>query len=172
MRAGGLILAGLAAPRPARTEPAVEIRMKSDAEGAHVRFDPIGLLIRPGQVVRWVIELNVHTTTAYHPANDHHSLRIPVGAAPWDSGYLVDSGQSFEVRFTVEGVYDYFCTPHEAAGMVGRIVVGRPGGPGMLPFDYFKSDPAKASWRAVPEAAQRSFPAVAQIIAQGRVSAT
>ena len=145
--------------------------MKSDPEGAHVRFDPIGLLIQPGQTVRWVIEANVHTTTAYHPANDRHSLRIPEGAAPWDSGYLVDPGQSFEVRFTVEGVYDYFCTPHEAAGMVGRIVVGRPAGPGMLPFDYFRSDPAKALWRPVPEVAQKSFPAVAEIVAQGRVSA-
>jgi hypothetical protein len=28
-------------------------------------------------------------------------------------------------------------TPHEMAGMVGRIIVGNPGGPGLLPFDYF-----------------------------------
>ncbi len=27
---------------------------------------------------------------------------------------------------TEEGVYDYVCTPHEALGMVGRIVVGDP----------------------------------------------
>ena len=30
------------------------------------------------------------------------------------------------LRFTVTGVYDYFCIPHEEAGMVGRIIVGSP----------------------------------------------
>ena len=30
------------------------------------------------------------------------------------------------MTFTVEGVYDYYCVPHEHAGMVGRIVVGTP----------------------------------------------
>ena len=28
------------------------------------------------------------------------------------------------MTFTDEGVYDYYCVPHEHAGMVGRIVVG------------------------------------------------
>ena len=36
-------------------------------------------------------------------------------------------GESFEVELTEPGVYDYFCIPHEHAGMVGRIVVGGPG---------------------------------------------
>lgn len=38
---------------------------------------------------------------------------------------------TFERVFAVPGVYDYFCKPHELAGMAGRIVVGEPGdGPG------------------------------------------
>ena len=45
------------------------------------------------------------------------------------SGYLVEPGDRFEVTLTVPGVYDYFCTPHEAAGMVGRIIVGQPARP-------------------------------------------
>ncbi len=31
------------------------------------------------------------------------------------------------VRLSVEGIYDYFCKPHEFAGMVGRIVVAGQG---------------------------------------------
>ena len=104
--------------------------MKSDTEGSDVWFDPIGVWVEPGQTVRWIVDANVHTTTAYHPKNDGHSLRIPEGATPWDSGFLVNPGDRYDVTLTVPGVYDYFCQPHEAAGMVGRIVVGKPGGPG------------------------------------------
>ena len=82
------------------------------------------------------------------------------------------SGQAprhFEVTLTVEGVYDYFCLPHEAAGMVGRIVVGRPGGPGTLPFDYFTGRAATQAWLPVPEAAKAAFPSVAAIVTGGAV---
>jgi plastocyanin len=126
-------------------ENVVEIRLRSDPLGTKVWFDPIGILIEPGQTVRWVNEANVHTSTAYHPANDGHALRIPEAAAPWDSGYLVEPGDRFEVTLAVPGVYDYFCAPHEMAGMVGRIIVGRPGGPGTLPFDYFQGDRRRAT---------------------------
>jgi len=174
LRAGGPWLASLAAPRLARSASAVEIRMRSDARGEHVGFDPIGLLIRPGQAVRWIMDSpgNPHTTTAYHPRNARHSLRIPEGAQPWDSGFLVNVGDRFEVTLTVEGVYDYFCLPHEAAGMVGRIVVGRPAGPGTRPVDYFTGQPGTQDWLPVPDAARRSFPAVEAIVRRRAVRHT
>jgi hypothetical protein len=112
---------------------------------------------------------NPHTTTAYHPRNANHSLRIPQGAEPWDSGFLINPGDRFEVTLTAEGVYDYFCLPHEAAGMVGRLVVGRPGGPGSLPFDYFAGRPDTTDWQPVPEAARRVFPTVEEILKRTRV---
>lgn len=96
--------------------------------------------------------------------DDLHSLRIPERAEPWDSGFLVNPGSHFEVTLTVPGVYDYFCAPHEAAGMVGRIVVGRPVGPGGLPFDYFKGRPGTGGWKLVPRAAQEAFPSVNDIM--------
>jgi plastocyanin len=181
LQAGGLTLAGLSAPGPARgslgallglgdERPAtgikpVEIRMRSDVLGSKVWFDPIGVLIEPGSTVRWVIEASVHSTTAYHPANGGHSLRIPEAAEPWDSGILTRPGQSFESTLTVPGVYDYFCIPHEAGGMVGRIVVGKPGrGPGTRSFEWFAGRPEGADWRPVPVAARKAFPPVEQIV--------
>ena len=117
-------------------------------------------------------QANVHTSTAYHPANHRHPLRIPEAAEPWESGYLVKPGDSFQITLTVPGVYDYFCAPHEMAGMVGRIIVGQPSGPGTSPFDYFEGDPAAQDWQAVPQAAQAAFPPIQAITKERLVHAT
>ena len=57
--------------------------MRSDPDGAHVGFDPIGLRVTPGTVVRWVVEANVHTATAYHPVQ-----RRPPAPHPGAGGAL------------------------------------------------------------------------------------
>lgn len=123
---GGLLLLPAWLPSAhAHAASEIEIAMSGTVNGAEVWFRPRGLLIQPGQAVRWVNrdQGNVHTATAYHP--DHRKpLRIPHGAKPWDSDYLMP-GQSFAMVFDVPGVYDYFCIPHEQAGMVARIVVGK-----------------------------------------------
>ena len=162
LEVGGLAVAGLAAgvPWPNRTH---EIRMWSDAGGAHVGFVPRGLLVAPGDTVRWVVDgANVHTSTAYHPANGNAPLRIPTGARPWDSGYLLHPGDHFEVLLNIPGVYDYFCRPHEAVGMVGRIVVGDAGSPPYFPAPH-------AGRRPIPEVAIAAFPDAAAIVRRGRV---
>lgn len=151
-------------PRAASAAAIVKISMRSDLTGANVWFDPIGIYIHPRQTVRWIVGENVHTTTAYHPRNDNHSLRIPETAVPWNSGYIVNPGEYFEVTLETEGVYDYYCIPHEMSGMVGRIVVGKPTGPGALPFDYFKGRAGTADWLPVPEAAQKAFPSIERIM--------
>lgn len=152
-------------------EKSAIIHMKSDTQGTHVTFDPIGLFVEPHTKVRWICDANVHTTTAYHPNNNHHSLRIPETAAPWNSDYLLPK-QSFEVTLDVEGVYDYFCVPHEQAGMVGRIIVGRAIGPGTQSFDYFKGMSQTADWLPVPVAAQKAFPSIDDILKEKSVHAT
>lgn len=167
MQAGGAVLAGMALPTWWQVRPPakkVDIAMRSDQPGSKVWFDPVGVFVAPGTTIRWVVRENVHTATAYHPGNGRHSLRIPKRAAPWDSGFLVNPGDHFEVTLTVPGVYDYFCLPHEAAGMVGRIVVGQSGGPGALPFDYFRGEAGAEDWLPVPTAAQQSFPELERIL--------
>jgi plastocyanin len=171
LKAGGLAFAGLGiAPLFGRRLLASRgpevIEMRSDALGSRVWFDPIGLYVQPGTTVRWIARENVHTTTAYHPHNDRHSLRIPDGAAPWDSGFLVKPGATFDVTLTVPGVYDYYCMPHEGAGMVGRIVVGQAIGAGARPFDYWVGNPGTDGWRRVPDAARAAFPSVERILAE------
>jgi plastocyanin len=138
----------------------VEIIMHGNADGSKVWFDPIGALLDPGQRVRWTNRDrgNAHTSTAYHPDNDGHPLRIPAGARPWNSDYLLPD-QSFEALLTEPGVYDYFCVPHEHAGMVGRLVVAEPGAavaalPEGSPIAGLQADP---------------FPSVEDIVRRGRI---
>lgn len=157
------MLAGLFLPVSAHATGAVRIRMFLDPDSGFVGFDPVGLLVAPGTRVVWENGAGVHTVTAYHPANGNHPLRIPAAAAPWDSGYLMQPGQTFARRLTVPGIYDYFCRPHERAGMAGRIVVGEATGPGARPLDR------AGDRRPVPAAVRRRLPAVATILAQGRV---
>lgn len=161
VRSSGLLLAGLALPRMATSAEIVTIHMKSNEDGSHVWFDPIGVFVQPGTTLRWVLDGNVHTTTAYHPDNNDHALRIPKEAAPWDSGYLMVDGSTFDVTLTVPGVYDYFCAPHEFGGMVGRIVVGEVSGPGAGSFED-----------SVPEKARCAFPDAREIMAQGSIPAS
>jgi plastocyanin len=145
---------------PARAAVPADIVMHGDTLGSDVWFDPIGLLVRPGATVTWQNDdpANSHTTTAYHPANRNHPLRIPAGAEPWNSDYLLP-GERFSVTLTAPGVYDFFCIPHEMAGMVGRIVVAEPG----------SSPPLPADEAGLISAARGAFPSIAVILQQGTV---
>ena len=165
--AGAALLGGAGSA----TAATVEVKLMQTPAG-DAYFDPAGVHIAPGDTVRWVQISGFHSITAYHPRNDNHELRIPESAEPWDSDILLADypkrGATFEHVFTVPGVYDYFCKPHEMAGMVGRIVVGEPGnGPGTKAFGYAPSE----HWKPVPEAARKAFPPVAEILQKGAVRA-
>jgi plastocyanin len=161
LRIGGAIAAGplLGGRSPAAT--VIDVEMRGNKEGSRVWFEPAGILVRPGDTVRWTNRDpgNAHTSTAYHPDNDGHPLRIPPGARAWDSDYLLPD-QSFSVTLATPGVYDYFCTPHEHAGMVGRIVVAEDGAPAAEP----------ATGDPVPGLGGDLLPSVEEIMERGRVS--
>ncbi|WP_458207625.1 plastocyanin/azurin family copper-binding protein [Haladaptatus sp. NG-SE-30] len=99
------------------------VSMKTTNDGTH--FEPHVVWVEPGATVTWSLESGAHSTTAYHPDNDRPQ-RVPNDASSWDSGTISESGGTFEQTFDTEGVYDYFCTPHESTGMVGSIIVGKP----------------------------------------------
>lgn len=164
MKAGGGILAGLLVPAAGAASDIVEIVMQGNADGSRVWFNPVGIHIRPGQTVRWTNRDpgNSHTTTAYHPDIYDRPLRIPATAKPWDSDYLLPE-ESYSHVLREEGVYDYYCLPHEHAGMVGRIVVGDPGSL-EIPAAH-----AKEGLTPLPDAALEAFPTVEEILAKGVV---
>ena len=89
-------------------------------DGGDYYFDPIGLHVQPGDTISWTIESGSHNTVSYDE-------RIPEDAETWNTDII--SQGSHELTFDVEGTYDYYCMPHQTLGMVGRFVVGEPGGP-------------------------------------------
>lgn len=95
-------------------------------------FDPRVTLVDPGGTVTFVVESGSHSATAYAPANDR-VRRIPEDGTAFDSGVMAD-GETHEVTIETPGVYDFYCEPHEANGMVGTLLVGQPdpdGQPGL-----------------------------------------
>lgn len=107
-------------------------------KGSDYYFDPIGLFVESGTTVTWEIQTGSHSTTAYKKGNGSAlTTRIPDDAEAWDSGVLSSQGATYNYTFETPGTYDYFCTPHKTLEMVGRIVVGNPGGPadGSMPPD-------------------------------------
>ena len=164
MEAGGGILAAfLVRPAAATAGQVVDIVMRGDADGSHVWFDPIGIHVQPGQTVRWTNRDpgNSHTVTAYHPELFERPLRIPASAKPWNSDYLLPD-ESFSMLFSEDGVYDYYCVPHEHAGMVGRIVVGKPAA-------IDPDAPVNPDLTPLPEVALQGFPAVKDIVSAGSI---
>lgn len=163
LEAGGAFLAAFAVSTRSRGADTLDIVMDGRPNGSHVWFSPLGIHVAPGQTIRWINrdQGNSHTATAYHPDLFDRPLRIPEGAEPWDSGYLLPE-ETFSVTLTVPGVYDYYCLPHERAGMVGRIAVGDlSSGSGAEPY--------VTEGAGLPKAALEALPSVREILASGVV---
>jgi len=93
-------------------------------------YDPATITIGVGDTVTWMNESDeAHSVTAYES-------KLPGGAEFFSSSgqgseakardhieALMTAGEDYSVRFDVPGTYEYFCLPHEAQGMRGKIVV-------------------------------------------------
>ena len=101
---------------------------KGKKEEPEFFFEPTGLFVQSGDVVRFTTKQDVHTISSYHP-NFHYKQRIPWNT-PAISSPVVWPDTYFLYQFEQEGVYDLLCLPHEYFGMVVRLVVGEPTGPG------------------------------------------
>jgi plastocyanin len=85
--------------------------------GGSLVFEPAELTIATGTTVNFVWDSNMHNVV---PTSQ------PEGA-DWggegEQGTTFDAGHEYSFTFTTTGTYEYVCTPHESAGMVGSIEV-------------------------------------------------
>lgn len=86
-------------------------------------FDPVGLHVKPGDIVEFVSHDFEHTVTSFHPFFGFPP-RVPDGrfSSPPIMG-LPQGKDRWFYKFTTPGVYDLTCLPHLPFGMVMRIVV-------------------------------------------------
>lgn len=94
------------------------VRVVSDYENLHMKFEPNILAIRPGDTVIWVNEADeIHNMVTYPDG-------YPQGAEGFNSPFLEEAGQTWSHTFSDEGTYEYHCVPHIMMGMRGRVIVG------------------------------------------------
>jgi len=69
------------------------------------------------------------TTVTFEWASDFHN--VVVESQPSEAGWegspgsdTYDEGYTFSSTFETEGLYDYFCQPHQNQGMKGAVAVG------------------------------------------------
>ena len=88
------------------------------------KFVPETVTVKKGATVTWKNSgTMVHNiVTDPNLAVDKSHARVPSGAQPFTSP-IVNAGGTWSHTFDVAGEYTYFCQPHEALGMVGKVVV-------------------------------------------------
>lgn len=97
-------------------------------------FEPASLEVAAGETVLWRnTNTRAHTVTAYEEqipadaeyfASGGYDSEQAARDAFFDSfGGSIASREEYEHTFDAPGEYQYFCVPHEKAGMVGSITV-------------------------------------------------
>jgi plastocyanin len=95
----------------------VEVKVRNNV------FIPRDITIPMGETVKWVWEEGFHTTTSGTGSAD------PQAGALWDE-FITSSDTTFSFQFNDEGVFPYFCIPHESLDMKGTVTVEAPAGVG------------------------------------------
>ncbi len=86
-------------------------------------FSPDKLTIQPGDTVTFV--------NAQDTPHEVMFINVPKAVdAMIMSPMHEKKGDSFSYTFTIPGTYKFHCHPHEALGMDGTLIVGKPSKPG------------------------------------------
>jgi plastocyanin len=117
--------------RPAAPAAGATVRVQMKQVGARYVFEPANFTVRVGDVVEFVNVNGFPHNVQFEPA------KIPAGAAdvlnramanrmaPLAGPMMTQANAVYRISFAGApvGTYDYFCLPHKALGMTGRITV-------------------------------------------------
>lgn len=76
-------------------------------------FSPASVTIKKGQTVKWVWSSGAHNVVSGTSCASDGKFTSGAPA----------TGTSFERTFAEAGTFDYFCEPHCAFGMTGKVIV-------------------------------------------------
>jgi len=125
-----LALAGLGTA-PLAAQKTHTVTLTGDRSSGRYRFDPDRLTVRPGDVVRFVVESGMPHTVTFDSAGvaqaDQAALNAAMtGRLSWLSGPLLTAaGQHFDfvVPRISAGRYRYYCLPHRAYRSGGTLEI-------------------------------------------------
>jgi plastocyanin len=117
-----LLLSGCGVGGPAHGLPAANVAATVDL--GFFDFSPAQVTVHVGDTVEWRNRSLITHTVTDDPAQAGKpgDAALPAGAPPFDSQDIA-AGQIYLHRFTVPGLYRYFCMHHEAQGMVATVIV-------------------------------------------------
>lgn len=101
-------------PEPTQTAASGVAQTVDVGPSGALRFEPANFTIEAGDTVRWTFRSSGHNVKA-----DGASWT----GTPGEQFDTLEVGATYEHTFTVAGDYDYFCAPHQSAGMVGSFTV-------------------------------------------------
>ncbi len=94
-----------------------EVKMGTDSY--MTLFEPKKITAKPGDTIKFVNNKLAPHNVVFQQA--------PLKSAGMESGKLLyREGQSYDVTIpgdTPSGTYDFYCTPHRGAGMMGKLTV-------------------------------------------------
>jgi halocyanin-like protein len=100
-----------------RGQSEVTVDVGAEGNGGALAFAPAGIWVDPGTTVVW----------EWTGEGGGHNVITEEGPASLDSGAAVsEAGTTFEHTFSEEetGITKYYCSPHQALGMLGAVAVG------------------------------------------------
>ena len=72
-----------------------------------------------------LVKINVGETVFWKATDKGHNVEFIKGAVPEGvEKFKSPFNKDVEYKFTIPGIYAYWCTPHKSMGMIGFVVVG------------------------------------------------
>ena len=72
-----------------------------------------------------LVKINVGDTVFWKATDKGHNVEFIKGAVPEGvEKFKSLFNKDVEYKFTIPGIYAYWCTPHKSMGMIGFVVVG------------------------------------------------
>jgi len=90
----------------------VVVEVGVEQGGGPYGFGPAAVHVDNGATVRW----------EWLGAGGQHNVVHQDGA--FESELLAEEGATFEHTFEEDGIYNYYCAPHQGLNMLGSVVVG------------------------------------------------
>jgi len=100
--------------------------LTSNSFGADVTIEMLNRLDKESMVFsKKIVKIDVGDKIIWKATDKGHNVEFIKGGVPEGVGKFKSKyNKDVDYKFTIPGIYAYWCTPHKNMGMIGFIVVG------------------------------------------------